>query len=367
MPEHVRDAGVWTPAKDLWVRDAGVWMPVRKAFIRNAGVWRQTFQDEVVATLPAFGTGAVAADHFPAADWANPLLTKRLVIPANVEIGTNQSSYALAISRTANGQAGSFAGDLIIDNYGIISGIGGAPNSGVGGTAVWGNLPGRDGRKAILNNYDTLRGGGGGGGRGGNGGRGIWYDYQDTGQTYQHFSGYQWHWEDRPANAHVKLWVGGSMAYESWNNAANFNATSHQNGGYVYEKGSWIQDTGGGWRIFYMRRYLITPIANITAGGAGGDGGRGQGYDNPNNQPGASGAGGGLNAGAGGTGGYGMHYGGAGYTDGKGQGLPGYAGAAGNYDTAGNAGAAGGLGGFYLNGLANIQLNNFGTVQGRVQ
>lgn len=359
MALHVKNAGVWKPTKKLWTRQSGIWTPVRRAFVKQGAAWKQYFQDEVVAQLVSTGAAPVAVNHFSAADWANPLLNKRLIIPAGQEIGTNQGTYALAISGSAQGQAGSFAGDLIIDNYGTISGLGGLPNSGQGGTAVWGNLPGRDGRRSILNNYGTIRGGGGGGGRGGTGGTGVWYDYQDTGVIFVNY-GNMWVNDalEGPNFQYAQIYWGG---VELWRGNPG-NVASVDLSGYRYEKHAY-QFSNGRWRHHAIRRYLINPIANYTPGGAGGSGGRGQGYDG-GNAGGAAGAAGGTNAGAGGTGGWGMHYGGAGY-DGLGAGLPGAAGASGNY-AGGSAGASGGAAGFYLNGLANITFNNFGTVQGRI-
>lgn len=358
MPLHVKDQDAWKKVQHLYVKREGVWTPVRRAFVNDAGVWRQYFQDEVTRVLNATGAAPVAVNSFTPEEWANPLLNKRLVIPAGQEIGTSQGTYALAISGSAQGQAGSFAGDLIIDNYGTVSGLGGAPNSGVGGTAVWGNLPGRDGRKAILNNHGVLRGGGGGGGRGGNGGTGYTSNNMAEG-PYFDGSGKYWDYVyawNTQANGYLWLCWGGALIWEGA--GVGWPGSSIQVGPYIYYRSA----DYGSYR-FSVGRYLASPVITTYPGGAGGSGGKGQGYDGPNTG-GAVGAAGSTNAGAGGTGGWGMHYGGAGY-DGIGAGLPGAAGAAGNY-SGGSAGASGGAAGFYLNGLANITFNNFGTVQGRI-
>lgn len=347
MALHVKDAAAWKPVKDLWIKRSGVWTPVRRGFVRNGGVWKQFFQDETVVTL-GNSSGVVLKNLFSTAEWADPLIRKRVVVPAGVEISAINGSYAMAATITADGQAGSWAGDLILDNFGAISGIGGTPNSGVGGNALLGNLPGRDGQKLIVNNYGVLRGGGGGGGLGGNGGPGWYHDYQNSGWLY---SMYSYHWEENMGRQIQGIYWAGSAITGYF----GVGATSYDLGGWRYFKGTYAGSSGD-WGYYTVSRQLITPNTIYTSGGGPGSGGRGQGSDGAN-QSGAGGGGAGVNAGPGGAGGTGGGWGATGGT--------GNPGANGN-NGSGTAGAAGGLPGGYLSGSGNIQLNNSGTLQGRL-
>ncbi|NKW09449.1 hypothetical protein HGG76_06025 [Ochrobactrum tritici] len=123
-----------------------------------------------------------------------PRPQKRVVIPAGVEIGGNNLDWALVPAWDATGQAGSWNGDLILENRGVISGVPGGGNSGRGGNCIRAIFGGRSGQKLQLINSGTIRAGGGGGGRGGDGGGGFWdeaytarepasgeyYDYPNT-------------------------------------------------------------------------------------------------------------------------------------------------------------------------------------------
>ncbi|MBN8245138.1 hypothetical protein JF546_19140 [Nitratireductor aquimarinus] len=108
---------------------------------------------------------------FTAGVWASDV-PKRVIIPSGVEIGSTSRNYAIATGLTSGGQAGSFGGQLTLENHGVISGRGGAANSGAGGDAIYSNVPGRNGQKLRIENYGTIRSGGGGGGVGGKGGTG---------------------------------------------------------------------------------------------------------------------------------------------------------------------------------------------------
>ena len=123
----------------------------------------QVWANEVVVVL-GNTVNVVLKTLFTAPQWADANLKKRVVVPAGVQIGATQGGYAIATTISGDGQAGSFAGELRLVNNGTISGIGGAPNSGVGGTAMLGNFLGRAGQKLIIDNYGTIRAGGGAGG-----------------------------------------------------------------------------------------------------------------------------------------------------------------------------------------------------------
>lgn len=348
MPITANVAGVAKPPYRLYGNVGGVEKRINRGFVKVAGVWRVQWQEEVVVTLASSGN-IVITSLFSAADWANPILNKRVVIPVGVALSAANASYAIAIGYTADGQAGSFAGELTIENRGTISGLGGLANSGVGGNAVWANFLGRAGNKATLINYGTIRGAGGGGGRGGAGGTGLVYDYQDTGMIY---GDYVYMWVGHNTNVgYVQIYWGGGVIYDGLPGVI----TSIDLSGWRYEKGP-LYRYNGVYIHNYIRRYLVTPNNIFTGGAAGGAGGRGQGSDGAN-QGGAGGGNNGGNSGIGGTGGTGGGFGAQGNT--------GNTGASGNY-TAGVAGSVGGLAGGYISESTKINFTNLGTVQGRL-
>lgn len=44
VADHVRDAGVWKPAKSLNGRDTGLWKPAKQGLIRDSAVWKPFFK-----------------------------------------------------------------------------------------------------------------------------------------------------------------------------------------------------------------------------------------------------------------------------------------------------------------------------------
>lgn len=350
---RIKAEGSWKIPNAIHGKVSGSYRRLHQGWVKVLGVWKLSWQEEVVAYVPA-ASNVVIVDYFSAVDWNNPHVRKRLVIPPGVEIGSSNATYAFTTSYYAAGAAGSFAGELIVDNYGTISGIGGAPNSGVGGNAVQAQHGGQAGQKYVLNNYGTIRAGGGGGGRGGNGGPGVWYDSQASGP---HYAPYSYHFEGQQ-NSYQPPW---SERNIFWNGTKlSFGYGPHpsylDHAGWRYYPGAWRENRGGGWVFYEVRRELITPVANHTAGGIAGNAGRGQGYDGAASA-GAAPVAGGTNAGASGKSGDGGGWGASGAT--------GNTGASGN-NGSGTAGAAGGLAGYYLLGSAYITLNNYGTVQGRL-
>jgi hypothetical protein len=336
--------------KSVHAKVGSVWTPAQKLHIRVGGAWQVHYQNEVVVTL-ATRNNVVLKTLFTPEQWNDPNLKKRVVIPEQVHIGAGAPDYALATTLQADGQAGSFAGQLLLEVRGTISGIGGAANSGTGGDAIWANFPGQAGQPMLISNYGTLRSGGGGGGRGGTGGQGSYANSEDTGYQY---SQYYRHWEINFAALgarQTKVWWDSSNIY-----AANGETYSITYGGFYYVAGSQVGSSNT-WRFYQVRRYRVTPVTVVTNGGAGGAGGRGYGFDGVNTG-GSAGSAGGTNAGVGGTGGTGGTWGAPGAT--------GNTGATGNY-TGGAAGAAGGLAGCYLKGASNATLTNIGgTLQGRI-
>ena len=289
-------------------------------------------------------------DLFSPADWASAT-KKRVVIPVGVEIGANNLDWALVPAWDATGQAGSWGGDLILENRGVISGIPGGGNSGRGGNCIRAIFGGRSGQKLQLVNSGTIRAGGGGGGRGGDGGGGF-YDYTarepadghyfTSGQTY-------WRKHQRTGATWFIFWGGGALV----NNTNAGNISSFSAGGYTYYIGSFAASSGlwadyGIYRTYGARAY--------TNGGAGGNGGNGIGYG-AGAGAGAWGAGGGTNAGAGGRGGDGGGWGA--------NGAPGAAGGNGN-NGGGAPGAGGGAAGYSITGLGYVQIvQNTGVIVGQ--
>ncbi|MCF1744231.1 hypothetical protein [Paradevosia shaoguanensis] len=343
--------GEYPPAKQVYVRLAGVWTIAQQFFDRQGAAWIEEWKDEVVVTLANRSASFTLVSLFTPTQWADPYLRKRVVIPLGVEVGANQAWGAICVQADALTQADSFAGELVIDNFGTISGIGGVANSGVGGNAFYGNFLGRAGQKLVLNNAGTIRAGGGGGGRGGNGGAGSYTqtvrepssgDYFTAGtnaiQGSQSDGDYTWQYR----------WGGTLLFTRGTASSSSPPASFGTSGIYTYYSGT-IRST-------YAYGVYRTYVATIgTTGGAGGNGGRGQGYDGAA-AAGSPGSAGGTNAGTGNSGGAGGSWGAQGSTGGTGS--------TGNV-SAGAAGATGGLAGYYISGLPKIIFNNTGTVQGR--
>ena len=323
-------------------------VPVQKVFLGTTQIWA----NEVVVTL-GNTTDVVLKSLFTSDQWDNAFLKKRVVIPAGVEIGATTGAYAILATAQADGLAGSWAGDLTLEVHGTVSGIGGVPNSGVGGKAIRANFTGKSGQKLKLVSDGLIRSGGGGGGRAGNGGQGSYLDYQDTGQQYSTWSSYQWHWEYW-VGGQINIYIGGAKHVADF--PTDGSHTVIDAGGYRYTRGSAYGNNGGFYFYGFSRR-LITPATVVTSGGVAGNGGRGQGFDGAATA-GAAAVGGGTNAGASGKSGDGGAWGASGQS--------GANGTSGNYSS-GTAGASGGLAGFYLDGAANVTLTNTGTVQGRLQ
>lgn len=296
--------------------------------------------------------------------WADRHLKKRVVVPAGVEIGATNGSYAIAATLSADGQAGSWAGSLTLEVRGTVSGIGGAANSGKGGDVIWVNFPGRNGEKLQIN---VLPGGlvraGGGGGMSGAGGQGFYqtpYTYQE-GPIYQpSWYGAQyayvtmgttawWYWAGTMVGAASTstpyVYYGDGFYYAVSGNPRDTTTQGNNDNGYDTYYYSAIYR----WQTRYNNYYPL--------GGAARPGGRGAGFDGPAQAGGAAVGGAGSGAGASGTGGTGGGYGNSGGA--------GTAGVTGNYGGP-TGGAAGGLSGFYLNGAANSNIANAGSLLGRV-
>lgn len=304
---------------------------------------------EIVKTMTAGGSPVTLESLFSPAEWTSST-AKRVVIPSGVERGNGTNTdAAISIGPSAWG------GSLTLDVIGVISGKGGAPNSGVGGDAFNANRLGASGQKLALNLTGTIRAGGGGGGKGGKGGDGSANSYTrdpTTGEQY-HTTNY-FYATYAPGIRHPSFpayelkWNGVQLVYRLGSEIPY--PYSHTDG-WEYHRGT--QMTPSNTILYAVYRTKTSIVA--TTGGDGGNGGRGQGYDGPRGD-GAAGVAGGTNAGAGGTGGRGGLYGADGNT-----GEPGFNGNVSN----GLPGSAGGLAGFAIRNIANVNLTNTGTIVGR--
>lgn len=307
---------------------------------------------EIVKTMAAGGSIITLESLFTAAEWASDT-QKRIILPAGVERGNSSTlAAAVTIGPTAWG------GNLIFDVAGVISGKGGAANSGVGGDAFQANRVGNANQKLILNLQSgaVLRGGGGGGGKGGTGGGGS-----TTTTVREPSSGWSQGYAD--GRYWMALTVGGMGGDTTvmWDGQAvgyvPHGTTVASFGGYTYYRGPQFDeygDDGPGYFYFYQS-YRTSTASTPTSGGAGGNGGAGEGYGQARSG-GSAGSAGGANAGTGGTGGAGGLYGATGGT--------GATGANGSSST-GQTGSAGGAAGYGLLGSANITLTNNGSILGR--
>ena len=265
-------------------------------------------------------------------------------------------------------------GDLTVDVYGEIQGLGGSANAGAGGNAITSystfNLTVQEG--------GAIRAGGGGGGFGGTGGTGGQGVYQVLTTSPTYYVQNELHWVTLDGNGFYNTliqWTGGSAPAPTIANVsyANISVTSHYDAttDATYYRGSeHHRETVDGTTFVYYRIYRtfdVTTYQNGTAGSIGTAGGKGQGYgqaavlgsipssaSNPIN-----------NAGKGGTGGRGG-IGGTWGTTGS-AGSTGSTGAAGNYTngTSGSVGTSGGAPGsavYMVSGSSNV--SNLGTING---
>lgn len=338
--------GVWRDSTP-YARFNGVTYPAQSMWRRENGVWVLRWRNEIVVVL-----GASNPDRFDLMfseeDWASDI-TKRIINPEGNEVGNTAYSYVFATSASAGGQAGSFGGQLIFDNYGTISGRSGAANGGTGGDVFNANFLGRDGQKLIINNYDTVRSGGGGGGKGGTGGAGE-YTVREPANGWQTYVEDQYYFLVR-SSVPVVRWAGVRIDYE-YPYPDGVPGTD----GWFYWQGPLTvpQPPGSSTREVYYDLARSRDFASL--GGAGGDGGLGAGFSQPLT-PGAAGAAGGQNAGTGGAGGSGGGFGEDGVVGGTG---------ANGSVSNGQPGSPGGLAGAYLRGAENAIFNNYGTALGRV-
>lgn len=260
----------------------------------------------VIAVTASSGTNLNAQTLF-GSSWTDGV-PKELIIPSGIIIGSTTTTPALTIPT-------GMGGTLIVKNSGSIQGMGGAANSGTGGTALYV-------RSTItFQNNGAVQGGGGGGGKGGTGGQGVYTTTSNVGSI--------------------------NCAGNSCNDGC---AQTYGGGAFCASGCYWDGEAS-------CASCTTCAVTNTyyTSGGTGGNGGRGEGY-NQTRASGSGGSAGGTNAGSGGTGGAGGLFGASGST--------GATGANGNY-TNGSAGTGGGLAGYYVNGASYVTWSVTGTRQGR--
>lgn len=341
MPQsYINDAGTWKPWTP-WGKLSGTWYQCKIGWVNDQGIWKKFYTKIVTATLSSTTNVTISDLSAFSSVWSDPYIIKKVIIPNGVTIGATTSAYAIRPGTQ-------WAGDLIIEVQagGVIQGIGGSANSGVGGSVIYGNVSSTTGANLIVNNYGTVRAGGGGGGQGGNGGSGVWYSGRTVTEGPLYTGVYATAW--KAGWSQGDLWWGGA-----WIGAFHPGLTSYSSGGWVYYRGAHAGSDENGNYYAVSRQTTVYDVPNYTSGGAGGAGGRGQGHDG-SNASGSAGAAGGTNAGQGGTGGTGGGWGATGNT--------GATGNSGNY-SGGTAGSTGGLAGYYKYGY--VTFNNYNTALGR--
>ena len=333
-----------------------------------------SFQDfygkssEIVVTLAAGAKGVVGKSLFSPADWTGDTV-KKIIVPNGVEVGP-EWGYAFATSVSADGQAGSFGGELILEVQagGILSGSGGAANGGWGGNAVFCNLPGKNGQKLQIINNGIIRAGGGGGGNGGNGGNGSYPEYirePASGDEFVTRTSQYGAYNERSyaGGGDYNLTTSQIISFRGvdiWNRRSQLPGSPYQHhDGWAYHRANSRQvNMPNGWSGTYTTYGIVRDRTNWHSswGGAGGNGGVGQGYGQSASN-GAGGAPGGPNAGAGGKGG-----------NGGGWGQPGGAGASGSNgnSSSGLGGGAGGQPGMAITDPANYSISGNGQLLGRL-
>lgn len=307
------------------VRTGGVWLPVKSGFVREAGVWREFYSAGVAVILTA-STNVNIQDLFDPAVWADAGLSKKVINPLGVTIGSNDP--AIAALRTGTG----WGGELSIENFGNIDAAGGNLGHPDGGNAFEAEAAG-----VLLLNNGLVRSGGGLGGHGGAGGGGSYQSGVSEGPAGSYSTGGGGY---DPYFTRF-IWNGSTVYYTSGWHVSYRNINSVTVGIYTY--------TRSGSQV--IRSYTAT---YYTSGGAQVPGGRGEGFDGAR-QFGSAGLPGGTNAGASGASGAGGLFG----LDGA-NGNPG---ANGNESAGAPAGAKGLAGKSILN-LANVALSGSGTFAG---
>lgn len=332
MPIYLHSASAWQRGKDLHVKHNGVWKNVVEGHVNNALSWQRFHVAEETVTLNADASAVEVASLFDSGEWSGPK-TKRLIIPNGVTVSGTNFAPALEISSGWNNL-------LTIENNGIIQGIGGAANSGVGGDALVNNVA----NDIIIENYGTIRSGGGGGGLGGVGGGGKYSTSSSSGPyTTENGTYYV-----IVSNQHGISWIwGGSIVAGGYGSSKTVGSSTYYKGAhfrYSTPNEDLIED--------YYAISRTKTVTNYTTGGTAGAGG--EGVDGLA-VAGSIGASGGTNAGTGGTGGAGGSWG-----------LSGADGAAGSNGNngSGTAGSLGGLAGFAYKGQFNV--TNSGTILGRI-
>ncbi|QOE32164.1 receptor recognition protein [Rhizobium phage Paso] len=336
MTLHTRQSGAWAKVNGLFIRQSGVWTPVKNAYVRDGGVWKVYYSSEIVVNVTTSQTGLVLSTLFSSADWISAT-PKRVVIQSGVVIGG--AAWGALASKAGQTPGNEWGGILTLDNYGIIQGRGGIPNSGIGGSALYEDTITWT-KKCIVNNFGTIRAGGGAGGVGGAGSTST---PVSEGPYYGSVNGTNHLWSQPYYNGSAVgapdvTWAG--VAISAPAGTAN-TATSFTVGIYTYTRGAIRSQNGRPMPIPWQ--WEVSRSYQSTVATAGGTGGRGQGSDGAA----AAGAAGGANAGNGGPGGNWGIQGGTGNTGNAG------------------AGAVGGLAGIAYN-TANWSMTNTGTIQGRV-
>ncbi|QIG70548.1 hypothetical protein PP744_gp085 [Rhizobium phage RHph_N38] len=347
-----KEAGVWKKVSSMYRKESGVWVPVKSGLQKVSGVYVSIFEAEVIVDITTNQTNLVLKDLFTSDDWTSGK-AKTVHIHTGVTVSPTSGAPSWALAPQGATETTIWGGTLTLINDGIIQGMGGAANSGVGGNALYVGTVSNGTKKLQIKNNGTIRSGGGGGGKGGNGGGGQ-YNYTATEGPYYVRSGTEYYWQipgsSGTGNA-ILVWGDGTVT-----STLDKSATSFVSGTYTYYRGTYqgTDASSGINRDYYSIYRQYTATAN-TSGGTGGNGGRGQGADGAN-ASGTAGAGGGTNAGTGGTGGTGGTWGNSGAV--------GFTGSSGNR-TAGTAGTAGGAAGYaYSTVLHNIVTP--GIILGRV-
>lgn len=292
--------------------------------------WSVTSWAETVRTISASTTSADPQALFGSL-WTHPSYRKRLIIEPGATVSSTVSTKAALTINSA------LRGGLLIENQGVISGIGGD-----GGIA--GSITGKDGGDALLLqssgvkviNTGVIAGGGGGGGLGGKGANGKRTIVTRTPSSGEQYVKTTMNWFDAAGIGPTIFWdtaTGGILVTPS-------TATAFTHASCVYSRGTLRATEVDGSKRYAMWRECTS--TNTVIGGAGGNGGKGATYPTMTGATGTpGGASPGSGAGAGGRGGNG--------------GAPGAAGATGNTGATGtngspSTGADGGAGGYSIRG-----------------
>lgn len=250
--------------------------PIQVLYLGTVIVW----QNEVQVVISANQTGVIMASlPWPTGVWESSV-NKRVIVQAGVTL--TGAAWGAIAPQGGSQPTATWGGRLILENRGDIFGLGGAPNGGLGGAALYdelGNTPAWGKTVGLINTGRIFAGGGGGG-------SGQTTGTSTEGPTF--VAGYRY--VDIYTNMDIRQWSARWYwnGVQVWANGGPYPQTQPPSQVVGSDGATYTLGTNVGAPTYYNQ---ITRIGSSTVAT---NGGRGQGHDGVNTA-------GGTNAGTGGT------------------------------------------------------------------